>query len=328
MTSEIRCQSQPDCIVCEAKGRKLYEGLQDRLFGVPGKWSISVCPTISCQTHWLDPRPTDEDLHLTYLNYYTHGSAGVSTQVPPFQRLPIRINRLVDSLLGRVLGIRRARKELNLMFLQEEPPGRLLEVGCGNGERLSKWAGMGWEAIGQDVDPVAVRTATQNGVEVHLGQLEDLDYPECYFDAIVSNHVIEHVSDPVSIMEACLRLLKFGGKLIMVTPNPLSIGHAKWGKAWFFLDPPRHLHMFSPNGLTNLAENTGFEIVSAKTSSARANSVAIGSLEITESGFSRMGAQEAWWTQTRALLYLYRSWMIREAHATTGEETLLVAKKP
>lgn len=58
------------CRVCGQKGRRLYSGLTDTLFGVSGQWGYLCCDR--CNLAWLDPWPTSEEVGRFYDHYYTH----------------------------------------------------------------------------------------------------------------------------------------------------------------------------------------------------------------------------------------------------------------
>ena len=70
---QIRTQQKSNCFCCNSTGTYLYQGLQDRLFGVLGTWSLKRCDNKQCDLLWLDPAPISEDLPIAYQNYYTHG---------------------------------------------------------------------------------------------------------------------------------------------------------------------------------------------------------------------------------------------------------------
>ena len=60
------------CPVCQSAERDLLHGdLRDRIFFCsPGKWKMWVCR--GCGSGYLDPRPTEDTIHLAYREYYTH----------------------------------------------------------------------------------------------------------------------------------------------------------------------------------------------------------------------------------------------------------------
>jgi SAM-dependent methyltransferase len=79
------------------------------------------------------------------------------------------------------------------------------------------------------------------------------------------SHLIEHVYDPGALLEECYRILKPGGRVVIVTPNTQSVGHRMFGKYWRGLEPPRHIYLFSIASLKRLGSKAGFDILSART---------------------------------------------------------------
>ena len=76
-----------------------------------------------------------------------------------------------------------------------------------------------------------------------------MNYPADSFDAVIMSHVIEHVPQPRELLAECARLLKLGGRLVMLTPNAESFGLDYYGRCWRGLEPPRHLQIFSQPAL-------------------------------------------------------------------------------
>ncbi|MGI0134289.1 MAG: class I SAM-dependent methyltransferase, partial [Candidatus Micrarchaeaceae archaeon] len=138
------------------------------------------------------------------------------------------------------------------MYLPERLGGRLLDVGCGSGDTIDEMQRRGWNCEGIDFDPETARIAQERGFSVYVGELHAQRYPGDTFDAIVMSHVIEHVPDPLGLFEECRRILKPGGRLIVLTPNGSSWGHQVFGANWLYLDPPRHLHIFTFSSIRKL----------------------------------------------------------------------------
>ena len=76
--------------------------------------------------------------------------------------------------------------------------------------------------------------------------------------------MIEHVPDPIATLKECARLLKKGGKLVLATPNQESMSHRTFGKDWRGLEPPRHLHIFSPSSLNRALNQAGLNDVAIR----------------------------------------------------------------
>lgn len=326
---EIRTVPRPDCYLCGAQGKVLYEGLKDRLFGAPGEWNLKQCRNPECGLVWLDPMPTEEDIGKAYESYYTHHETGGDEErkgVKGFFKLNLRRAYNVFSLLTL---LERERERRSLMYLEKITPGRLLEVGCGDGRRLALMHALGWEVEGQEVDPKAASHARSTyDFPVHLGALVDLAFPEATFDAIIMNHVIEHVHDPAGLLQECQRILKPGGTLVAITPNIKSYGHQYFGSCWRGWEPPRHVHLFSPVTLRACAERAGFHSIETWTTPINAPSIYLGSRDIQVSGEHKMGLkQQSLGRLAQAAWFAFWEFFLSRWQPRIGEEVVLKVVK-
>lgn len=99
-------------------------------------------------------------------------------------------------------------------------PGRLLDVGCGYGFFLRLAGEAGWEAIGVDVDPVAVAYARNRlGVDARSGDLRELGLPKGSFDLATLWNALDFAPDPLELLREVHRVLKDGSQLFIRTPN-------------------------------------------------------------------------------------------------------------
>lgn len=280
----MRTSPRPLCRLCGSQGEPLYRDLSDSVFFANGKWSISRCPNAGCGLLWLDPMPVAEDLAMAYGSYYTHGE--------PTRGAGYRFGRFLyraalDVALW-VTGIPSERRRSESMFLGSSPPGTLLDVGCGYGAFMSSMKARGWCVRGIDFDPAAARAAKElHGLEVQVGTLEDLTGTELRFDVVTANNVIEHVADPVDFLSRCRGLLRPGGRVILKTPNASSYGAGRYGPAWRGLEPPRHLHIFSPPALVSCARRAGLAVSSCFTSFGASEEILVASSFIARKGSFR-----------------------------------------
>jgi len=271
----ISAQEINECYLCGSQGRIVYKNLKDKLFNVKGTWDIMECE--ECNLSWINPRPIPEDMNKLYLEYYTHNSRQLA-------RILIDIDEgMIHKLLkykdesrkslffkaGKLLshlGIFREWAEGRIMWLNSSEKGRLLDIGCGSGKFLCRMKGYGWNVIGIDPDPHAVKLAKERfGVETYRGALEEMSFRPDTFDVITMNHVLEHLPDPLATLKKCKELLKHNGKLIIATPNIDSLGRKIFKSCWKGWDIPRHLFLFSPILLKNFLTKTDFKIIELKT---------------------------------------------------------------
>ena len=102
----------------------------------------------------------------------------------------------------------------------------VLDVGCGAGLLSEAMAQAGADVTAIDLAPNLLKVARLHGLETGI----KVDYREtsveslaeaspASFDAVTCMEMLEHVPDPASIIEACARLLKPGGRLFVSTLN-------------------------------------------------------------------------------------------------------------
>ena len=320
----MRIEPVATCHVCGAAGELVHPDVTDQQYGKAGRWGVRGCTNAQCGLLWLDPRPIEAEIHRAYTDYYTHAQAAAPDSSG--RGLARAVEQFVAFLWLGLLGLRGARRRIDLMYLDTRRPGRVLDIGCGDGAQLAALAEHGWAVEGQEVDPAAAQHAQERyGLTVHLGDLRGLDLPTAGYDAIIMSHVLEHVHDPRALLRECRRLLAPGGVLVAVSPNPSSYGHARYGASWFPLDPPRHLHLFTPAAARALAEQAGFETIRATTTTVHANVFLASSRNIRTHGShdARVALPArlrliAMWEQLLARLAFARS-------RTSGEETVLEA---
>ena len=329
---QIRTEPRPACPVCASGGLSLYANMEDRLYGVPGRWAIRRCSSKDCGLLWLDPAPIEEDIPKTYREYFTHGparSAGVGARL---QRWLYRIYPLLAALPALPFGLCAEKRRLDNMCLCAVAPGRLLDVGCGDGRFLAQMVKQGWTGIGIEPDPAAVAVGLAAGLDVRLGDLASQGFADDHFDAITCKHVIEHVRDPVGLLSECHRILRPGGRLVVVTPNALGLGHARFTADWRDLDPPRHLQVFAMDPLQVCARRAGFSQISCSTTAAHADLIANMSMRL-QAARCAQGSDHAVPRgidprQTlRAILFQIHEHLALRYNRNAGEEIVLVGNK-
>lgn len=339
----LRTQPKPECPLCTASGELLYKEMEDRLFDVPGQWSLKRCPGDACGYVWLDPMPIEEDLHKAYSNYYTHEVV----EGPPKTALRRIYAAICAGYLSRRYGYRtanpskwesagvlmnlmpgrRANLDFSVLYTPAVHGGRLVDVGCGSGILLSNLAEKGWDVTGVDFDPGGVSAARERGLNVHQGSLDEQRFPDGSFDAVLMSHVIEHVPDPTALLREAHRILAPGGRLVVVTPNTGAFAHRYFKADWLHLDPPRHLHLFNPATLQSVARQAGFTGAELRTTLRDAKGA------IATSRIIRKFRTHAWkrglsrWDRVVGSGLQSVEWLQLLAGRPAGEELVLISKK-
>jgi SAM-dependent methyltransferase len=115
--------------------------------------------------------------------------------------------------------------------LRPSGPGAVLDLGCGS----AKYPG----AVGLDIS-----ADTQADV-VH--DLDAFPYPleDGAFDQVLMQDVIEHLAEPIRVMEEVVRVCRPGARIHLRTPHFSSV---------LAYSDPTHRHVFSADGIRTLAE--------------------------------------------------------------------------
>ena len=89
--------------------------------------------------------------------------------------------------------------------------------------------------------------------------------------AITMFHVLEHLYDPASYLDAAHQLLRPDGRLILQVPNAACWQFLLLGERWNGIDVPRHLIDFRLSDIDSLLDHCGFEVLRHKHFSLRDN---------------------------------------------------------
>ena len=105
----------------------------------------------------------------------------------------------------------------------------LLEVGCGIGTDLVRFARGGARVTGIDLSENAVELARRNlelngldGVDLQVANGESMPFADETFDVVYAHGVIQYTADPTRMIAECHRVLRTGGSAIVMVYNSFS----------------------------------------------------------------------------------------------------------
>jgi 2-polyprenyl-3-methyl-5-hydroxy-6-metoxy-1,4-benzoquinol methylase len=245
-------EKEIDCDLCGSKKKEL----------IAEENNYRVVRCTECSLIYVSPQPSEHDLQKFYDQYF-----------------PSESDETWD-------GMMRKNFDHGAEFIRDEMPhpGTILDIGCGHGFFLKRFADDGWDARGIDFSPDAVSAANKMGnLSVQQGEFGPGLFEENYFDAVTAWYVLEHVREPVVFAEEAYRILKSGGIFGIRVPNMVfsnvflalkkvpkmeqllyKLNIDTDGKSSHFniIDPPAHLHGFTPKTIKKLLTQVGFSDVS------------------------------------------------------------------
>lgn len=154
-------------------------------------------------------------------------------------------------------------------FIESLPPGaRVLDVGCGQGKTMKMMLALrpDLKVSGMDISDVSAHLP--EGIPFKQGAVEELAslYEGEKFDAVVCQHVIEHLVYPIELMQGIGAVLRDGGKLFVETPNWTRL-IAPFSHFYFYNDYT-HVRPFSRTAMTRLLLDFGYQELSIRTMSS------------------------------------------------------------
>lgn len=147
------------------------------------------------------------------------------------------------------------------------PPGRSLELGCAHGGFVALLHLAGFQASGLELSPWVVEFARRTfDVSVYGGPIEDQPIEPRSLDVIAAMDVLEHLTNPVAILDRCASLLVDDGLLLFQTPRYVegtSEQELRRTDDPFLaqLKSDEHIYLFSQTSLHRLLGERGFRHV-------------------------------------------------------------------
>lgn len=149
-----------------------------------------------------------------------------------------------------------------------KPHGRILDVGSSSGQFLFWAKERGLNGSGVEINTYTANIAKANGLDVHVGFLQDAPFAKKSFDIINLGDVLEHVNEPRTLLEKALEFLKDDGLLVISTPNTdcfwsqTTLALYRFFKIpWAPATPPHHLAQFSYKNLNILLAKQGMAVL-------------------------------------------------------------------
>jgi 2-polyprenyl-3-methyl-5-hydroxy-6-metoxy-1,4-benzoquinol methylase len=153
-----------------------------------------------------------------------------------------------------------ARKILSKAKQIEPTASKILDFGAGKGQFLWVAKSEGWNGIGIETAKARADFAINNyKVKVATGFYSKGKIEGAPFDLITLNHVLEHLPEPIKLVNELLRLnLSTHGLVYIEVPRANSWQAIIAGKKWMHWDIPKHLTHWSEDILVDEMAKIGF----------------------------------------------------------------------
>lgn len=150
--------------------------------------------------------------------------------------------------------------------IQKFQSGKILDVGCGNGNLFKFLPEKKYELVGLDFSEIMIKEAENNCFQkasFFVGDAEKLPFEDDLFDIIVCNASFHHYVNPNTVLMEMNRVLKYGGKILIGDPYITSLLRPMINVLTKF-SPEGDYHFYGEKEMKRLFIENGFTPVSFK----------------------------------------------------------------
>lgn len=233
----------PKCLACGGNNTTIWASAKDKEYlTTSDTFKFFHCK--DCQVLFIDPVP-NKQLNIIYPNnYYSF--------IPQKRSFVLAVKNWLDQRNFKKIFSTLPGKSLNV-----------LDIGGGAGWQLNTLKSIEpriKKTYLVDLDPLAEKIAQQNGHEYFCGNIEDY-VTNMKFDFILLLNLIEHVSDPIKVLEKVHSMLTPNGIAMIKTPNYDALDAKLFrNNNWTGYHCPRHWVLFTKESFEKLVHRAELNI--------------------------------------------------------------------
>lgn len=235
------------CHLCGVDDTEILFRKRDKLGITDDEFQVVECK--HCGLLYLNPRPTEAEMGKFYPETYSW-------------------KETMEADSFAVKWVRKLEKRYRYHLLEDEVSkvmkhtgrnsGRVLDIGCGTGDRLDVFRNKGFETWGVETSDSANYARDRLHLNVSRGDLFSAAFPDRFFDVVTLYNVLEHTHHPTRVCREIHRILKDNGFLAIQVPNKNCLQYRIFKKRWAAFDVPRDLYYFGAEILGPLLGKIGF----------------------------------------------------------------------
>lgn len=144
----------------------------------------------------------------------------------------------------------------------------ILDAGCGEGITLEKLVKRFPAASvhGIDTEPENIEICSTHNLPVRFGSLYEIPFADSSFDTVLFSEVIEHLDTPEKALTEIQRVLRPGGRVIIIFPNDFmfKVARIMTGMIKEAFYDPGHVRQWTPSDIKKTLKSLGFTPISGQ----------------------------------------------------------------
>ena len=141
--------------------------------------------------------------------------------------------------------------------------GKVLDIGCGTGSLLAPLRRR-FNTFGIEINAEAAAKAEQRGVPIIARDLEEVSAVPEEFDAVIACDVIEHVFNPLELLQRMLAKTAPDGYVVISTGNTDAWSWYLAGSRFWYCYLPEHISFVSPSWFSHHAAALGVQVAAVR----------------------------------------------------------------
>lgn len=206
----------------------------------------------NCGLIYVNPKPSEDEIAKFYPDTYSWKETLTAES-----KITILIRKLEKIYRHHLLHYETSK----VVKVANRKTGKLLDVGCGAGDRVDIFRRLGFDTYGIEPSSSAEYARGHLGLNVKQVDLLEANCPDSFFDIITLHNVLEHTHNPQKVIRELHRILKEDGIVAIQVPNTDCIQFKLFKKRWAAVDVPRHLYYFNIGFLKKMLGKGNFEII-------------------------------------------------------------------
>ena len=230
-----------NCMICNSNQVNIFRDYESPF--IDKYYTLYACG--NCESRFFDINQFPIDLEDIYEQHARKNENRYAAE--------LRESSYWKTQVSRILGLCR------------QPVHSVLDIGCRTGDFLMHWP-QGIVRCGVEISASLASVGVKRGLKIIQTPIEKAEFGQ-KFSVVTCYAIIEHLPDPVKLLQTLPRLVDTHGVVAILIPTWQCLKQKViylQGKQWHMYSPPQHLNFLSRKKLDETMAKHGFSLITRK----------------------------------------------------------------